>query len=407
MIESAPEDQVQPKLHKMTYVKPGDEIRTELPRMFDVAQRKQIALNTEMFDTPWSNSRYSWREDSSEFTFLHNQRGHQVMRFVGIAPESGEVRAIVDEQADTFIDYTNKVYLHQLEEQGELIWMSERDGWNHLYLYDANSGEVKHQITKGEWVVRGVERVDDEARQIWFTASGVVAGQDPYYRHHCRIDISGENLVILTEGDGTHSVSYSPNHKYLIDRYSRVDLPEVTTVRSVADGSLVCELEAGDLEELLATGWHSTIPFSAKARDGVTDIFGVIYLPTNFDSEKKYPVIENIYAGPHGSFVPKGFSATDRKRELAELGFIVVQIDGMGTSNRSKAFHDVCWQNLGDSGFPRSHTLDASRSPAVSADGSFTRGYLRRFGRWAECATGDAGSWRVLQSSGGRLRLSR
>lgn len=352
MVESAPKDQLQPKLHRMTYEKPGDRIRTETPHLFHNEEKQEIPLDASLFSTPWQLSDYAWRDDSSEFVFLFNQRGHQTMRIIGIDPATGAARAIVDEHTDTFIDYTNKVFSRYLKDQDEIIWMSERDGWNHLYLYDAKTGEVKNQITEGEWVVRRVDRVDEEQRQIWFRASGIVPGQDPYYVHYCRDDLDGSNLVMLTEGDGTHSIAYSPDRKYLIDTYSRVDQPEITNVHRVSDGSLVCELETGDCSALLETGWKYPIRFSAKGRDGETDIYGVIFLPSNFDPAKKYPVIENIYAGPQGSFVPKAFSENDPKRELAELGFIVVQIDGMGTSNRSKAFHDVCWHNLGDSGFP-------------------------------------------------------
>lgn len=351
-IESSPADQLQPKLHKVPYTKPGDRIRVETPRLFDLKQQQQILLDASLYDTPWSVSRFRWKPDSSEFTFLYNERGHQTIRVIGINPRDGMARTIINEQADTFIDYTRKVYCRHLPESDEIVWMSERDGWNHLYLYDAASGAVKHQLTSGQWVVRGVDRVDVEKRQIWFRASGIVPDQDPYYVHHCRVDLDGKNLVILTEGDGTHSVSYSPNRKYLVDRYSHADQPEVTTVRRVSDGQLVCELEVGDDSDLRATGWQPAEPFVAKGRDGETNIYGLIYRPSNFNPDKRYPVIEKIYAGPHGSFVPKDYQPANRMQALAELGFIVVQIDGMGTSNRSKAFHDVCWKNLGDSGFP-------------------------------------------------------
>ncbi len=215
---------------------------------------------------------------------------------------------------------------------------------------------MKNPITKGEWVVRGGDRVDEEKRQVWFRAGGIRPEQDPYYVHFCRVNFDGAGLVILTEGDGTHEVQFSPDRRYLIDTYSRVDLPPVTELRRVEDGKLVCELERADWSELLATRWATRWQpperFVAKGRDGKTDIFGVIFRPTNFDAGKKYPVIEQIYAGPQGSFVPKGFRPFYGPQAMAELGFILVQIDGMGTSNRSKAFHDVCCKNLADSGFP-------------------------------------------------------
>lgn len=352
LVESSPRDQVQPKLQSYDYLKPGDSIPLSKPHLFDVAAHKQIAVRDELFPNPWSITELRWAPDSSRFTFLYNQRGHQVLRIVAVDADSGVARAIVDEQSKTFIDYAGKQFSHYLDETGEIIWMSERDGWNHLYLYDAASGRVKNQITKGEWVVRGVDRVDDKARQVWFRAGGIVPGQDPYYIHYCRVNFDGTGLVVLTEGNGTHAISYSPDQRFFIDTYSRVDAPPVTQLRRSDNGSRVCDLEQADWSALLKTGWRAPEPFVAKGRDSTTDIYGVIFRPTNFDARRKYPVIENIYAGPQDSYVPKAFGALHGSQEIAELGFIVVQIDGMGTSNRSKKFHDVCWKNLGDSGFP-------------------------------------------------------
>jgi dipeptidyl aminopeptidase/acylaminoacyl peptidase len=178
------------------------------------------------------------------------------------------------------------------------------------------------------------------------------AGKDPYYVHYFRVNFDGTGLTPLTSEDGTHTVTFSPNRDYYVDTWSRVDLPPQSVLRRTSDQQVVLELEKGDITDLKATGWQTPEPFMSKARDGVTEIWGVIIRPTNFDPSKKYPVIENIYAGPQGSFVPKPFSAQAGMMSIAELGFIVVQIDGMGTSNRSKAFHDVAWQNLGDAGFP-------------------------------------------------------
>ena len=264
---------------------------------------------------------------------------------------TGAVRTIIDETSQTFVDYAHKVFLHRVEATNELIWMSERNGWNHLYLIDGETGQVKNAITTGEWVVRGVDRVDDEQRQIWFRAGGIRPEQDPYHVHYCRVNFDGTGLTVLTEGDGTHRIEWSPTGEFFLDVYSRVDLPPVTELRR-KDGSLICELERADAAHLPKAQWKAPERFVAKARDGATDIHGVIYWPSNFDPNKQYPVIECIYAGPHGAHVPKEFRTAHYGQELAELGFIVVRMDGMGTSLRSKAFHDVCWKNLGDSGFP-------------------------------------------------------
>jgi dipeptidyl aminopeptidase/acylaminoacyl peptidase len=351
-LESSPRDQVQPKLHSHPYAKPGDPLPAQRPQMFDLASRKPMAVENRLFDNPWSMEDYRWAADSSRFTFLYNQRGHQALRLLAIDAASGAVKPIIEEHSNTFIDYSGKYFLHRLNVSGELIWMSERDGWNHLYLYDGKTGQVKNQITRGPWVVRGVERIDEAARQVWFRAGGIHPDQDPYYIHYCRVHFDGSGLTVLTEGDGTHSIDLSPDGRYLIDTYSRVDLPPVTELRRSADGKLVCELERADWGRLLQTGWKVPERFAAKGRDGATDIYGVIFRPTNFDATKKYPIIEDIYAGPQNSFVPKRFAAFYSPQAMAELGFVVVQIDGMGTSNRSKMFHDVCWKNLADSGLP-------------------------------------------------------
>ncbi len=352
LIESSPKDQLQPKLHSYDYLKPGDQIAIAKPHLFDVAQRKQIPICDQLFPNPWRVSRIHWSADSRRFTFLYNQRGHQVLRIVAVDAQTGETGAIVDERSKTFIDYTNKEFTHYVDQTHEIVWMSQRDGWNHLYLYDCRTGEVKNQITKGQWVVRGVDRVDEQKRQIWFRAGGIYPEQDPYYIHYCRVNFDGTALVILTNGNGTHTVEFSPDRRFIIDNYSRVDMPPVTELRRVDDGKLVCELEKADISRLPAAGWKTPQRFVAKARDGTTDVYGVIYRPSTFDPKKKYPVIEAIYAGPHGSHVPKRFQSSHGAQSMAELGFILVQIDGMGTSNRSKAFHDVCWKNIGDAGFP-------------------------------------------------------
>ena len=282
--------------------------------------------------------------------------------------------------------------------------MSERDGWNHLYLYDGVAGRVKNQITKGEWVVRAVDSVDVANRRIWFEASGMIPGQDPYFLHHYRIDFDGSNLVQYTEADGNHSIHWSPDRRFYVDRYSRVDMPTVLELRRASDRDLLARLEEGDMSAQLAAGWRPPEVFVAKGRDGTTDIWGVIVRPTNFDPSRSYAVIEYIYAGPHGSHVPKDWSPVSNMQSMAELGFVVVQIDGMGTSNRSKAFHDVAWRNLGDAGFPDRilwHEAVAERYPwydisrvgitGGSAGGQNSTGALLFHGDFYKVAVSSAG----------------
>jgi len=350
-VESSPADQLQPKYHQMEYAKPGDALDIGQPALFHIQTKKQIEINNDLFPNPYDISNPVWRKDSQAFTFEYNQRGHQVYRIIEV-DINGTPRAVISEEAETFFCYSYNKYRFDIEDGKEIVWMSERDGWNHLYLYDGETGRVKNQITRGEWIVRGVDKVDEEKRQIYFRASGMYPGEDPYFIYGYRINFDGSGFTALTKGDGHHTLVYSPNMSYLIDTWSRVDRPPVTVLRRTSDGKIIMQVEKADIGELTEAGWKAPEVFVAKGRDSRTDIWGIINRPMNLDPEKKYPVIEYIYAGPHGSFVPKGFSAFNRMQSLAEMGFIVVQIDGMGTNNRSKAFHDVCWKNLGDAGFP-------------------------------------------------------
>jgi dipeptidyl aminopeptidase/acylaminoacyl peptidase len=352
-VESSPADQLQPKYHAIDYAKPGDALDQAQPVLFNIETKKQIVIDNTLFPNPYDLSRRpAWRKDSRAFTFEYNQRGHQVYRIIEVDAATGKARAVVSEEPKTFFCYSGKKYRADIDDGREVIWMSERDGWNHLYLYDGATGKMKNQITKGEWVVRGVEKVDDEKRQIWFQASGMYPGKDPYFVHYYRINFDGSGLTALTEADANHQVSFSSDMKYFVDTWSRVDQAPISELRAAADRKLLAELERGDVQELVKAGWRAPEVFTSIARDGKTEIWGVIFRPSNFDPLKKYPVIEYIYAGPQGSFVPKSFSFFNSMQSLAELGFIVAQVDGMGTSNRSKAFHDVAWKNLGDAGFP-------------------------------------------------------
>ncbi len=350
-VESSPRDRIQPRLKHFQYLKPGDKVRIDRPKMFDLAEKKEVATDGSLFQNPFNTEDMGWSTDGTEYRFLYNQRGHQVLRTVGMDTR-GRVRSIIEETSKTFVDYSQKEYSHEIRNSNELIWASERDGWNHLYLFDFKTGKMKNQITEGKWIVRSVDRVDEEKRQIHFRAFGIAKGQDPYYAQLVRVNFDGSGFTMLTEDDGTHSWKWSPDRKYLIDTWSRVDLAPQTVLRDGETGKQITVLEEGSLEKLLEAGWTITERFAAPGRDGEMMIYGIIIRPSEFDASKKYPVIEQIYAGPQDFFVPKAFSTLVEQHELAELGFVIVQIDGTGTNWRSKAFHDRCYKNLKDAGLP-------------------------------------------------------
>jgi dipeptidyl aminopeptidase/acylaminoacyl peptidase/uncharacterized protein (DUF885 family) len=355
LIQSSPSGGGRAKLQSRPYPLPGDKFAAHELNLFDIASRKQTKPNVERVD--FGMPRLRWAKDGSHFTYEKTDRGHQRFRLIEVDAHSGAARNIIDEQSRTFIwtAHRENIGLRTvtwLDKTGELIYVSERDGWRHLYLIDAKTGQTKKRITQGNYVVRGIEQVDEDKRQVWFRACGKNAGEDPYFVHYYRVNFDGTGLLALSEGSGSHTVQFSPDRRYLIDTFSRVDLAPRHMLRKSADGTLICMLEEADIARLEATGWQPPEVFVAKGRDGFTDIWGVIARPKNFDPSRKYPVIEEIYAGPQGSFVPKTFSPVSRYASLADLGFIVVQMDGMGTANRSKAFHDVCWHNIKDAGFP-------------------------------------------------------
>ena len=393
LVESSPRHQLQPITSTYNYLKPGDPIPLSKPHLFDIETKKEVVVPDELFPNPWAVGDEHWSKDSSHFFFTYNQRGHTVMRLLDIDAETGKVTAVVNEQCKTFFDYANKLHVTYLDDTNELIWMSERDGWNHLYLVDLATNKAKN-ITKGEWVVRGVDRVDVKGREVWFRAMGIHANQDPYHVHYCRIKFDGTDLVKLTDGDGTHAVEYSPDRKHVIDTYSRVDLPPVVELRRAADGRKVCDLEKCDATALLKTGWSYPERFIAKGRDRMTDIYGCIVRPSGFDPKKTYPVIEQIYAGPHDHHVRKAFTAAPAEQRMAELGFIVVKIDGMGTNWRSKAFHDVCWKNISDSGFP-DRILWIKAAAAKHKELNLSKGV----GIFGGSAGGQSSTWALLAHS--------
>jgi dipeptidyl aminopeptidase/acylaminoacyl peptidase len=336
----------------LEYTKPGDELRFRVPCIFKVETQEALIPSTELFNNQYQLSGLRWNKDNSGITFEYNERAHKVYRVLEMSAQNGLVRSLIEETAETFVNYSRR-FRHDLRNDEEIIWMSERDNWNHLYLYDRKSGSVKNQITKGEWYVRDIIRVDEDARRIYFTANGVPKKGDPYLVRYYYINMDGSGLTCLTPDEGHHRATFSRDMKYLVDVYSRVDLAPIAQLRDAESGKLIMPLEKADISELEKTGWKAPEVFVAKGRDSKTDIWGIIIRPSNFDPNKKYPIIEYIYSGPGSHYVPKSFAPYySDMTNLAELGFIVVKMDGMGTSFRSKAFEEICYQNLKDAGFP-------------------------------------------------------
>jgi len=295
-----------------------------------------------------------WSPDASQLVFVSTSRDHkhEVLRVANV--ETGVVREIMEERVPTFFESGfGRVNWRPLFASNEILWYSQRDDWGHLYLYDLATGQLKSRLTSGEGNVLQVLRVDEKSRTAWFTGAGRETGRDPYFRHFYKVGFDGKPPALLTPENADHEITASPSGRYFVDNHARPDVPTVSVLRD-ADGKLLLTLEKADISRLAATGWTPPIPFTVKARDGKTDLYGLLYRPTQFDSTKKYPIINQIYPGPQtGSIGSRQFSAArGDTRAIAELGFIVVQIDAMGTPMRSKSFHAAYYGNMGDNGLP-------------------------------------------------------
>jgi dipeptidyl-peptidase 4 len=328
----------------------------------------------------------AWSDDSRQLVFVSTSRDHK-QENVRIADcETGEVRNIFEEKVATqYESGQGSINWKYFSATGELIWYSERSDWGHLYLYDVNTGLLKNQITFGNWLVQQVLKVDQKSRVIYFLGSGKEAGVNPYFRYLYRVDFSGKNLSLLTPAKGDHTVSFSPDWKYITDIWSQPDVPPVTEVRDIK-GKLIATLEKTDLSRLTATGWKPPTPFSVKSADNRWDLYGLMFIPSNISAGIKYPVVVNIYPGPQGGSVGTWSFVAARGdcQALAELGFIVVQIEGTCNPGRSKSFHDVCYGNMGE------NTLSDQISGLKQLAERFNYLDLGRVGVWGHSGGGFA-----------------
>jgi dipeptidyl-peptidase-4 len=295
----------------------------------------------------------AWSPDGSQLIFVSTSRDHQREQVRVADAATGAVRDVMEETTPTFFESGfNRVNWQALPARNELLWFSERSDWGHLYLYDLATGRLKNQITSGAWNVLQVLRVDEAKRTIWFTGAGREPG-DPYFRRFYSVRFDGTGLTLLTPEDADHEVTPSPSGRYFVDVYSTPTTPPVSLLRD-ATGKTLATLEQADVSALLATGWKPPVPITVKARDGTTDLYGLMFVPTQLDSAGRYPIVNHIYPGPQtGSVGGRSFSAARGDAQaLAELGFVVMELDAMGTPMRSKSFHAAYYGDMGDNGLP-------------------------------------------------------
>lgn len=345
-LQFVPPDQLRPRAFTYVYPLPGEVLAKATPIIFDIQSGKRTDVESASIELPFQDGPgFDWQPDSKSFRYDNDDRGYKAKELRVVDASTGEQKILLREQSDTYVDPGETMYRF-VEGTGEILWTSEKDGWNHLYLY-GKTGQLENQVTEGAWVVRAIEYVDEKNRRVYFSASGREKNEDPYQTHLYSVGFDGRDLRLLTPEKANHSISVSPDGEFFVDSYSRPDLPGEAVLRRTKDGSEVRVLEKSDATELTKTEWRFPEPFQGKAADGTTDLYGLIWRPSNFDPTKKYPIVEFVYTGPQSFFVPKGFGSPLRLQSMAELGFIVVMVDGRGTTGRSRAFHQFSYRNLG------------------------------------------------------------
>lgn len=354
-----------PKLEAWKYPLPGDDVVTTIQRVIiDVATKKVTRFkmppdqhrSTLCDDLVCSGSEWvdvEWSPDGSKFAFVSSSRDHKQAILREADAVTGDVREVYQETVATqYESGDGKSNWRVLWGSNQFLWYSERSGWGHLYLGDWKTGQLKGPVTSGNWLVRQVLRVDDKARMIYFLGAGREKG-DPYFSYLYRVGLDGSGMQLLTPEEANHEVTLSKSGEYFLDSYSKPDVPAVTVLRN-RDGRLIATLEKEDITKLVAAGWKPPLPITVKARDGVTDLYGLLFVPTHLEAGKKYPIVNHIYPGPQGGSVgPRSFyPSRGDTQALAELGFVVIEIDGMGNPTRSKAFHDFYYGDMGDNTLP-------------------------------------------------------
>ena len=347
-----PDGSPRPRIHSYRQALPGD---SELPLAHLVVFETGTGRRTDLswpplessFLTPIELKHAWWAAASDALFFLHWDRDRRSVRLISADPVTGGCAVLVEEESDTPIDlnalYYGRPNVWVRGDHQEIVWYSARSGWGHLYLLDGGGHPIR-QLTGGEWLVTDLLRVDEETRTAFFMGAGKEASREPYYHHLYAVSLDGGTPLLLTPEDAEHGewppwVDFSPDGRYFVDRYSRIDQPPRTVLRR-SSGGLVVHVAEADVSPLLATGWRYPERFTARASDGETDLYGMIVLPYDFDPARKYPVVESIYPGPQATRTPRGFTDVvgESTRCLADLGFVVFTVDGRGTPGRSKAF---------------------------------------------------------------------
>ncbi|RYE09295.1 MAG: S9 family peptidase, partial [Sphingobacteriaceae bacterium] len=349
-----------PVLRSWKYPLPGDKDIAMIQRVIiNVDQPKTIVLqippdaHRSTFSDDISMEDLNWSADGAQLAFISTSRDHKQAKVRIADAATGAVREVFEETVATqYESGWGSANWKFMPKSNEILWFSERDNWGHLYLYNSSNGKLKNQVTKGNWVVTRILKVDEKNRQIYFMAVGRLP-ENPYFSQLCKIGFDGKNLKVLTPESGNHTASLSPDSKYLIDTYSKPNVPPVTVLRDL-NGKMLVNLEKTDVSRLAATGWHPVTPITVKAHDGKTDLYGLLFTPTNLDAQKKYPVIDYIYPGPQGGGVGSWSFAASRSdhQALAELGFVVVVIEGTSNPLRSKSFHDMSYGNMSENTLP-------------------------------------------------------
>lgn len=349
-LQFVPPDQLRPKAFTFVYPLPGEVLPSVEAFILDVKSAKLTPVKTPPLEVSFdSGPDYVWFPDSKSFHYDYNERGFKAMEIRAVDAETGEQKVLLREQSGQYVD-PGESFSRFIEGTGEILWTSERDGWNHLYLYDGRTGKLINQLTQGPWVVHRIAAVDEKNRKVYLLAGGREKDEDPYQTHLYSVGLDGRGLTLLSSEDASHNASVSPDFAYYVDSFSRPDLPGASILRRTKDGSEVRVLVKGDATDLLATGWKYPEPFRGKAADGKTDLYGLIWRPSNFDASKKYPIIEHVYTGPQDFFTPKTFGGAIFRgglQAMAELDTILVMMDGRGTAGRSRAFHEFSYRNLG------------------------------------------------------------